>query len=257
MTEPRVLLYDIESAPITAYVWQRYNIDNVTGVEQDWYLLSVAWKWLGDKRAQALSLDQCERRDPCDDLVIAEQIHELFDQADIVVAHNGNRFDQAKARTRMAVHGLAPPSRFQEVDTLMVARGNFAFSSNKLDDLGEALGLGRKMDTGGFGLWLGCMADDPRAWAKMRRYNRSDVELLEAIYLALRPWMPRHPNMALIADRPNACPKCGSEEGMVLRRYKNNAVTRRAQYQCKACGGYCSGGPLEKPKLTYRPTYVP
>jgi hypothetical protein len=33
------------------------------------------------------------------------------------------------------------------------------------------------------------MADDPKAWALMGRYNRQDVKLLEKLYVALLPWI--------------------------------------------------------------------
>lgn len=242
----RVLLYDVESAPIKAYVWRLYNIDRVTAMEDDWFLLSVAWKWLGDKRVRVLSLDQTARTHPMDDFGLASRLQALFDEADVVIAHNGDQFDQAKARTKMSVHNLTPPSPFREIDTLKVARRHFAFSSNTLDALGTALDLGNKMPTGGFDLWKRCMENDPKAWAKMRRYNRSDVDLLEKVYLRLRPWIPNHPNLALMAERPDACPRCEAEGTLTRQGWRPRGTTRVPRFQCTACGGWSQGRIADK-----------
>ena len=74
----------------------------------------------------------------------------MFDEADVVIAHNGDKFDMRKANARFGHY--EPPMPVQQVDTLKVARKYFKFESNKLGDLGEHLGLGNKEVTGGFAL---------------------------------------------------------------------------------------------------------
>lgn len=242
MTQPRILLYDIESAPIRAFVWRLWNVDHVTATESDWFILSIAWKWLGDHSVHVLALDDVERLHPEDDFLLAVKLQELFDDADIVVSHNGVQFDQPKARTRMLVHHLTPPSPFKEVDTLQVARRQFAFSSNKLDDLCQSLGIGRKAKHNGFATWQGCLDDDPKAWATMKRYNKSDVRLLEKLYLRLRPWMTRHPNLSMLAEKPETCPRCQAPASQLQRRgWAVRGVTRVPRFQCQTCGGWSQG----------------
>jgi len=134
-------------------------------------------------------------------------------KADIVIAHNGIAFDTRKIQARMLFHGLNPPSPYREVDTLKIARKHFSFTSNRLDDLCQTLGIGRKLATGGFDTWLGCMRGDPKAWAKMTRYNKRDVKLLVALYKKLLPWTTVHPNLATISGAAGEmCPKCGSNK---------------------------------------------
>ena len=152
----------------------------------------------------------------------------------------------------MAVHHLPPHRPFKEVDTLKVARKVFAFTSNTLEDLCRQLGLDHKGKVG-FDVWVGCMEGDPAAWRKMKKYNAQDVKILEELYLVLRPWMNNHPNMALIGDRPKACPKCSSERGFIIRGRRVNQVTTRTQYQCKACGGYVAGRAIAKSDTLYVP----
>lgn len=254
MTEPRILLWDIETSPSLGYVWQKYQTD-VISFKADWHLLSIAWRWLGEKTVHCSALPDYPKsyaKDPENDFQLACLAYRLFDEADIVVAHNGVAFDTKKAQARMLVHGLNPPSPFREVDTLKLARGHFAFTSNRLDDLCKTLGIGQKQATGGFGTWLGCLRGDPKAWATMKRYNKHDVVLLEELYLRLRPWDNRHPNVALIADAKDACPRCGKGP-LTKRGYRSYGVTKRQRFQCSSCGGYCQSRAVIRSDVLYTP----
>ena len=251
--EPRILLWDIETAPILGYTWGAYE-QNLLWKEHDWYLLTVAWKWLGEDEVQVASLNEYVSYDddPCDDYPLVALAWELFEEADIVVAHNGVSFDTKKAKARMIVQGFDPPSTFVEVDTLQLARKTFAFTRNNLDEVCRDLGLGEKISTGGIDLWKRIVRDDDaEAWDLMREYNQHDVEILEKLYLKLRPWANNHPNLATIADRPRACPKCGSEKGMVVRGYRHTSVSVRANYRCNACGGYSQGRKILKTETQF------
>jgi hypothetical protein len=251
----RVLIYDIETTPNLGYTWGKWD-QNVIEFKEQWYILSVAWKWLGDKRGTVLGLDDYPdqyRRDPANDVNLATLLRNLFDEADVTITHNGKTFDKPKAQTRMWVHGLQPPTPCREVDTLQIVRKQFAFSSNRLGDLCQVLGLPHKGDPGGFKTWLGCMNGDERAWATMKRYNLQDVAILEKLYLRLLPWVSHHPNLASLADRPSACPSCGMAGRMVARGYHVTVVTRRRKFQCQKCGSYSMGRKIEKTEAQYVP----
>ena len=112
------------------------------------------------------------------DFFLVKDLRDLFDEADVLIAHNGDRFDIRKAQARMIRYNMKPPSRYQTIDTLKAARKHFQFDSSRLDALGQYLGLGRKLPTTGFNLWKRTMAGDRKAWAIMKRYNKHDVEIL-------------------------------------------------------------------------------
>jgi len=250
MSQPKILVYDIETAPAIGYTWTKWDT-NVLRFLRDWYVMCFAWKWLGEKQTHFVSQPQFAshyKKSPHDDRPVVMELWRLFDEADVVIAHNGNSFDQKKARARFAVHGCNPPSPFLEIDTKLVARNRFNFMSNSLDDLGQFLSLGRKESTGGFELWEKCMAGDPAAWRRMERYNRQDVRLLEEVYLALRPWATTFPNMALIGGDPDVCTKCGKNDGFVKNGWKYSAVSKRQAYRCKACGGATYGRVIQTDK---------
>ena len=83
----------------------------------------------------------------------------------------GDEFDIKKANARFIYHGLKPTKFYLSIDTKKVAKKYFKFDSNSLSSLGEYLGLGEKVDTGGYSLWKGCLLGDPASWKKMKMRN--------------------------------------------------------------------------------------
>lgn len=254
MTGPRVLLFDIENTPNIAYTWGKWQQD-VNRFEKEWWMLCYGYKWLGEKRSHVVAQPDFTgyERDRTNDRQLVKALRDLVDEADVVVAHNGDKFDLPKSRARWAIHGLKPPSPVKTVDTLKVARRYFMFNSNSLGDLGETLGLGSKGSTGGFDTWLGCMAGDPKAWARMTRYCKQDVNLLEAIYLRLRPFIETgHPNMALLTDKPAACCRCGqSDRALKSTGWRYYGVTKRRRFRCPSCASFCFGRTVHKSDIQY------
>jgi len=231
----KVLFYDIETSPNTAFVWGRYE-QNVLSYLKEWEILSCAYKWQGEKKVHCLSR-QHNKTDK--ELVIA--IHKLFQEADIIIAHNGDQFDQKKVKTRMLYHKLPPPKILSSIDTKKAAKVFFNFNSNSLNDLGTYLGLGQKFKHSGFDMWLGCLNGDKKSWKEMIYYNKQDVVLLEKVYNALKPWIQDHPNMAKLLNpfqnEVKDCPHCGSRNTM-KRGYRATRATLKQQMVCKDCGAW-------------------
>jgi DNA polymerase III, epsilon subunit and related 3'-5' exonucleases len=239
MAQSKILVYDIETTPSLGWVWGKYQQD-VIEFKEEWHLLCFAYKWLGEEETHVVSLPQFPQyaTDPENDFYVVAKLWSLFNEADVVIAHNGNKFDQRKAHARFIIHGFEPPAPYKQIDTLLTAKRYFGFNSNKLDDLGEVLGVGRKVKTGGFDLWHGCMQGNTDAWAKMEEYNKQDVSLLENVYIKLRPWMDNHPGRNIMEGKLDACPKCG-ENTLVKRGIRFNKSTTSQRYKCVSCGGWC------------------
>ena len=137
----RILLFDLETAPTTAYVWGRF--DQTVAQKQvvkEGYILTYSAKWLGEDTIISSRITE-----QYDDSILVKELAELFDQADIVVAHNAIRFDVPLLKTRMIALGLPPPLPSKIVDTLRIAKAEFRFPSNSLDNIAAYLGLPRKM----------------------------------------------------------------------------------------------------------------
>ena len=238
---PKILFFDIETAPSKGWFWQMWET-NIIEVETPGYMLSFAAKWQGDKRVMVYGLPDFpgyKKGSACDKRLVM-MLAELFSEADIVVAHNGDRFDITTTNTRLVVNGLLPMAPAKSVDTLKVARQKFKFLSNKLDDLGNFLGVGRKLPHTGKDLWFKCMGGDMKAWKLMKDYNVQDILLLESVYERLRPWMTNHPNMNLLIRKTHACPNCGSNR----TQSRGVGITRTGsyqRYQCRSCGAWSRG----------------
>lgn len=237
---PRVAFIDIETAPSLGYYFDKWKEGNIIATQHEWYMLSFAYKWMGEKRVRTCALPDYPRfqTKKDDDRDLIKDLHRVFDEADILIAHNGDRFDIKKSNARFIEHGLEPPSPYKTIDTLKIAKRHFRFDSNRLDALGQSLSVGRKLAHTGTHLWLGCMHGDPKSWRIMRRYNARDVELLERVYEKLKPWAAGHPNLSIYDDTPG-CPVCRSTN--VQNRGFNVARTRKTQrLQCRDCAHWFS-----------------
>lgn len=235
----RILLLDIETAPTLAYVWSAWQT-NIIDIEQDWYILSFAGKWLDQDKIFCHSLEECTG----DELI--ERLWNLFDEADIIVGHNGDQFDIKKSNAMFLRKGYKPPRPYKTVDTKKIAKKNFKFDKNTLNDLARILGVGEKVKHAGFDLWLGCMNDDSTSWATMREYNIQDVRLLEGIYNVLRPWHSAHPDLRLWEDEDTqSCPSCGNHN-IQRRGFSYAKVQIRQRYNCQDCGAWWSGKVVKK-----------
>jgi len=232
----RILVLDIETAPNIAYVW-RFFKENVGAkqVLEHTEIMSFAYKWLGEKEVTYYDTQFTEEKN------ILPFLMEALDAADIVVAHNGNKFDLPTIQGRALVAGLRPPSPYKTVDTLLVARYEFNFPSNSLEYLSGVLGVDKKdshKNFPGFELWSECLKRNPAAWEEMKVYNIQDVDTLEQVYLKMRPWMRKHPNVGVFDEQPvPVCPNCGSPH-IQFRGYAHTSVSKFRRFVCNDCGSW-------------------
>lgn len=246
MKTAKILIIDIETSPNIAYVWGAWKQNvGLNQLKEASYLMSFAAKWLGDD-----NILYCENRHG-DDRELVSRILQLFDEADMVVAHNAKKFDIPTVLGRAVIHGYAPPSPFKIIDTLLTARAEFRLFSNKLQYLADVLGCTAKKQHEqfpGFELWLQCLKQNDEAWSEMATYNIQDVETLEEVYLKLRPFMRNHPNVAVFQEsEEHLCPKCGGKH-IHFRGYYTTNVGKYRKYQCQSCKGWGRSRYTEYPK---------
>jgi len=226
----KIGMLDLETVPNEGYVWglfrQNMAIGQMTASGRIIMWAGKIWREPG-----VVMMD--EIADGYEAMI--KGLHEYIQSCDIIVAHNGDKFDMRWANAEFARMGLEPPDPAKTVDTLKVSRKNFAFPSHKLDYLAQEFGLGAKLSTGGFELWTGWIAQEQAAINKMRSYCKHDVVLLERLYKYLRPWITNHPNMGawLDPERPT-CPTCGSTKVNKKGTETTNSGTYQ-RYRCQSC----------------------
>lgn len=237
VTPARVLILDIETAPLRSYTWGLWKQDIAPGqIIYDWFMLTWSAKWLFENEIFSDRLTSKEALIQ-DDKRISKTIWVLLDEADIVIAHNANQFDIKRLNTRFLINGLNSPMPYQTIDTLEHAKKRFKISSNRLDYINKILGLGRKIDTGGFELWDRCIQGDAKALKKMEEYNREDVKILEETYLRIRSWIKPHPNIGLfVEDDVTSCPSCGGNHITFSNKPYATTANFYDLFRCDDCG---------------------
>lgn len=244
---PKVLIFDIETSPILGHVWALFDQSvALNQIESDWHVLSWSAKWLGDPESKIMYADQRNAKNIENDKAILKKIWKLLDQADVVITQNGRRFDQKKLNARFILNGMQPPSSYKHIDTLVLAKRHFAFTSNKLEYMTNKLCtkykklVDHKKFTG-FNLWKACMEGNIEAWQEMEKYNKYDVLSLEELYMKLIPWDNNTVNFNLYHNGTEHICKCGNTN---LKRngYYYTAVGKYQRYKCKSCGAETRDG---------------
>lgn len=179
----KILLLDIETTPIKAYVWglwdQNVSIDQIIEPTE---MLCFGARWLGTKKVIFKSVHHDGKKS------MLEELHKLMDEADVLVGWNSAAFDHKHINREFLENGMQPPSPVKDLDLMSVTKANFQFPSNKLDYVAQALGVGAKVKHSGFKLWIRCMEGDQNAWKEMKKYQLQDVNLLSDLYYVLLPW---------------------------------------------------------------------
>lgn len=234
--QPKILLFDIETTPNVSYTWGLFKQDvGLNQVIKPAFMLCWAGKWLFDDKVMSDCISPSDA--VCgNDESISRSLWDVIDEADIVVAHNGDKFDIPWANSRFVYHGMVPPSPYRTIDTLKVCRQTFYFTSNKLEWVSKYLTKEEKIKTS-FELWARCMNGEEDALKRMSEYNVQDTAMLEEVYVKLRPWIRNHPNLGLYYDTEAAvCGHCGSSNLISMTKpYVTNARTYET-FRCIDCG---------------------
>lgn len=243
----KVLLIDIETAPMVTYTWgcfkQNIGLDQI---DEPSHMICWSAKWLfePDVFSDTQTPQEAINRD---DKRIVASLWEYIDDATVVVGHNVSAFDLAYANGRFMVHRMVPPSPYMVIDTLLQARKKMRLDSNRLDFIARVLGLPGKIHTD-FRLWKGCMAGNRESLDNMTAYNKQDVNVLEEVYVRLRPWMASHPNLAMFADALEPRCHCGSTDLHYAGWYVTIA-NKYESWRCAECGSI-----VRSPKAVKRVT---
>jgi DNA polymerase elongation subunit (family B) len=228
----RLLTIDIETRPIEAYAWALWDQNiGINQIKDPGALLCFAAKWHGESGVTFFSEWEHGRKK------MAVALHRLFDEADGVIGWNSDKFDIRWIYAQFLEFGMAKPSPFAKIDLMKSVKRQTYLPSFKLDYVAQWLGLGRKVQTGGFDLWRDVLDGCTKARAKMRRYNIQDVRLTEKIFdrLNSRGWVMGMPNASIAGGMCCSNPVCGSER-LQARGFQVTKTRRYQRFQCLECG---------------------
>ena len=164
---------------------------------------------------------------------------ELYEQADAVLAHNSLGFDAKVVNARALYNNFPPMPKVKILDTLALAKKHLKLPSNKLDSIGEFLGLGRKLSTNGISLWRKVQEGDTEAMNRMVTYCEQDVNLLHDIYIRMRAFGSAgsdfNAGLYYNDDLPR-CRTCGSTDIEDTGRTTETSMNVFDEVRCNSCG---------------------
>lgn len=239
----KIILYDLEvTRSLVEGYGNRWDFRVVKFIKPQ-VLMCYSWKELGEKNVHFVSWHDFKTYSD-----FVKSLHTLLNSADVTVAHNGGSFDDKMANRFFVLEGLAPPKPRKSIDTKREAQRHFRFESNKLDDLGNFLGVGRKENITYADLEDDFMTYSPKRKTVqlMKRYNNQDVRVLEEVYLKMRPYMSSHPNLGDLTQIDGVCPKCLSDD-LKLEGTHARRGGRVQSFSCRNCGGWCNDNSIVRP----------
>lgn len=230
--DQKVLLLDIETRPTTAYVWRAWDeVITPEKIIDDGGIICVGAKWLGEKNVDVFS----DWEHGHVEMLIA--IHEMMSYADAIVTFNGDRFDLPKLQGEFVLNGLGPTPPVTSIDCLKAVK-KFGFFMNRLGYVAPLLGIGEKIEHEGFAFWTKVMSGDEDAQKRMAKYCAQDVNLLERLYLRIRPFIRNHPHMGKVGA--NECGACGSHH-VQSRGTRRTRAYKIQRLHCQDCGSWFDG----------------
>jgi len=178
--EAKILFYDIETSWNEGWFWRPGRKVSLTHsqITKERAVICVSYKWAGEDEVYTLTWDKNQ-----DDKFLISQFIDVLNEADMIVAHNGNSFDLRWIRGRAAYHRIPMLPRYKQFDTMRVAMSKFNFNSYALAYIAKFFGIEDGKIQTRPQLWDDvCLYNDRNALIEMIEYCERDVEVLEKVY---------------------------------------------------------------------------
>lgn len=232
----RVLIYDIETSPNIGWFWRsgfKINI-GYNQILEERKIICVSYKWLGEKEVYNLAWDKNK-----DDKFLLEQFIGVLNEADLIVAHNGDNFDLKWLRTRALINGIPMLPNYKQFDTLKVSKRKLYFNSNRLDYIHKVLGGEGKLSISPDVWRKVIMENDREALQVMIDYCDQDVIALEEVYNILKyVENPMLHNGVQHGEIKQTSPINGSVDIKHIKKVTTNRGTVKHIMQDKETGRY-------------------
>ena len=234
--------FDIEITGILGWAYDLYDT-RIHRVERGTTMLSFSYHIKGDNDRKGRPIIRHENLSNQTEEEMVKKLWTVFDNSDILIAHNAYKFDIKVANAKFQQFGLLPPSPYKVVDTLRASRATIKVPSHSLQALCEFYEIPGKAAVTHHELWYACLNGDKKAWKLMQIYNDDDVKGLMGVYERQLPWIKNHPNMGDLTQTNGVCPNCaGSVRPYGSAPRRNGRVKA---YICNDCGKRCNEATLK------------
>jgi uncharacterized protein YprB with RNaseH-like and TPR domain len=125
-----------------------------------------------------------------DDKELCKQVNALVRAHDVIVAHNGSRFDIPFLRTRALRWGLAPLKDVKLVDPCSIAWRKFKLKSNSLGRIADYVGIKDKKTPLDLSLWMDVMLNGSKVGMnKIVEHCEADIRVLSGVLKFVKPFI--------------------------------------------------------------------
>jgi len=233
--QPKILYFDIET-----YGGLKAHMSEIS---------MFGYKWWHEKDAHCITGSDFKaefKKDFTNDRPLLKALSKIYNEADRVVAHYGQKFDRCFLNARLEKHGMPPLSPTTLIDTWRISKDNFVLPGNSLNVLQKFFNSPfQKVDLT-YEEWRRVQVGEPKALAKLKAHCINDVLGLEFIFkIHLIHYTNKMPNMNLYVDPgQKVCPTCASTR-LIKWGFMYTATSKLQRYVCGDCHQW-SRGPLKK-----------
>lgn len=241
-----VLFWDIEMNPAVYYGWNMryepfYQVEKTS-------ISCIAYKWQHEDEVRIIHLSKTQfNKNPRGEMPLIKKMSKIINEADIMIAHNGDGFDWKKFNARVLKYNLPPLKKPKLIDTLKMVRSQMAFDSHKLGELCKEFKVPLKIETER-NLFVKAL-NDWNAYERLTKYCVGDVIALEAVYNKLKPYCKPTFHVGRLNGLEHSCASCGSEHLIKFGTYIT-ATAEVQRYRCKDCKSTATIDTASKKKQT-------
>ena len=237
----KIMIYDIETPRVKFWAWRSgkqflNGNDLVDEPSNDPRIITVAWKWFGDNKIHTLRWD----KDQSDEGLIEEFLEE-YNQADMVVGINNDKFDNRWINARASKYGFYVNMHVKSLDLQKQARRFFYLPSYTLKFLCRHFDVTMKLSHEGIIMWdkiqTGTPEEQEEYLGKMEKYNRGDIVSTEEVYLKMIPYLNHISHLGVVrGGNKFSCKHCGGTNIELVNTVYTSAGTIQRIMRCKDDG---------------------
>jgi hypothetical protein len=249
--KPSILFYDIETAPLKAWVWscgkQVVRHTQLDKLHSQYGIICITYCWNDGSPVKCIDWGFEEQ----DTAKVVKEFDEIIKQADLAIGKNSDRFDTKMINAARMFAGLPGiPDWTKYTDDLEVQmRRYFRMPSQSLDYISSQLGLGGKIKME-MQDWIDIVEKNEngrKALAKMIKYGKKDTADTRTLWNKLSEHFDSKWNQATYLDVGMACKHadCGSTH-LIKNGTRVAGNTKYQRFCCQECGRYAGRCPLSK-----------
>lgn len=244
VTLPKVLFFDIETAPLLAYVWgcgkQYVGHKQLKDGNDSWGIICITYCWDDGQPAKTIDWGYEEQ----DTRKVVEEFDKIASTADIIIGKNSEYFDIPMINFQRLIQNLPgnPTWALATDDLQKQTKKYFRAPSQSLDYFSKKLGLGGKVKME-MQDWIDIVEKNEngrKAYDKMCfGYGSKDVEDTRTLWQYMSEHFDSKFNTARWANKRLICKHadCGSEDVVPVSE-KVVGLTTYKVYNCNHCGRY-------------------